>query len=181
MVKRIKYHYDNQLHAKFIRETGEINQGYIVGYSDNFALLQETNRFKLSTFNIFPISKIKKVRFNKWNRYYHKIMVWDGAAERVGSNYPIDLNNWETIFESIRNQQLKVTVQYENTKKADACVLKTTSSLVYIYPPNQPCFNDTEATGIDFESISHIQFDNQTVHLVNRSVKRKKRTFFSLI
>jgi len=181
MVKRIKYHYDNQLHAKFIRETGETNQGYIVGYSDNFALLQETNRFKLSTFNIFPISQIKKVRFNKWNRYYHKIMVWDGAIESVGSNYPIDLNNWETIFESIKNQKLKVTVQYENTKKADACVLKTTSKLVYMHPSSQPDVNDTEATGIDFESISHIQFDNKTVHVVSGHVKSKKRTLFSLI
>jgi hypothetical protein len=168
MSKKIKYHYDNKLHAKFIRDNGQqkpkTSLGYVAAYSTDFVLLQETRWFKLPGFHIFPVSRIKKINFSNLNRRYHKIMVWRGLVETVGINYPIDLTNWESIFESLKKFNLSVAIEFDNSVAPDSSILKTTSQSVYIQAIDSKKSAGKETTEITFESITNIQFSTKVIH-----------------
>jgi hypothetical protein len=178
MSKKIKYHYDNKLHAKFIRDNGQpkpkTNLGYVAAYSTDFVLLQETKWFKLPGFHIFPISRLKKIHFSNLNRRYHKIMVWRGLVETVGINYPIDLTNWESIFESLKKFNLSVTIEFNNSVAPDSSVLKTTSQSVYIQAIDFKKSAGQETVEIPFENITNVQFSTKIIRKKSRQpVKRK--------
>jgi hypothetical protein len=178
MSKKIKYHYDNKLHAKFIRDNGQpklkTNLGYVAAYSTDFVLLQETRWFKLPGFHIFPISRLKKIDFNNMNRRYHKIMIWRGLVETVGINYPIDLTDWESIFESLKKFNLTVTVEFNNSITPDSSILKTTPQSVYIQAIDSKKAVGKEAVEIPFESITNIQFSTRVVHKKSKQPANRK-------
>jgi len=176
MSKKIKYHYDNKLHAKFIRDNGQqkINHGYVVGYSADFVLLQETRWFKLPGFHIFPVSILKKIHFSNWNRRYHKIMIWRGLVETVGINYPIDLTNWESIFESLKKYSLNVTIEFNNGTTPYSSIFKTSPQSVYIQPVESEKLTTKETTEIAFESINNIQFNTKVIHKKSKQPAKRK-------
>ncbi|TWJ00054.1 hypothetical protein JN11_02469 [Mucilaginibacter frigoritolerans] len=176
MSKKIKYHYDNKLHAKFIRDNGQqkTNHGYVVGYSTDFVLLQETRWFKLTGFHIFPVSMLKKIHFSNWNRRYHKIMIWRGLVETVGINYPIDLTNWESIFESLKKYSLNVTVEFNKGVSLYSSIVKILPQSVYIQPIESEKSITKEVTEIDFENISNIHFSTKIIHKKSRQPAKRK-------
>jgi hypothetical protein len=177
MSKKIKYHYDNKLHAKFIRDSGQkpkINLGYVAAYSADFVLLQETRWFKLPGFHIFPVSRLKKIHFSTLNRRYHKIMVWRGLVETVGINYPIDLTNWESIFESLKKFNLSVIIEFNNSITSDSSVIKTSSQSVYIQTIDSKNSTGKEAVEVAFESISNVQFSTKVIHKKSRQPAKRK-------
>jgi hypothetical protein len=178
MSKKIKYHYDNKLHAKFIRDNSQqkpkTNLGYVAAYSADFVLLQETRWFKLPGFHIFPVSRLKKIHFSNLNRRYHKIMIWRGLVETVGINYPIDLSSWEDIFESLKKYNLTVIIEFNNNVTPDSSVIKTTSQSVYIQAIDSKKSAGKEIAEIPFESISNLQFSTKVIHKKSRQPAKRK-------
>src|ERR1700744_3723799 len=120
IVEKIKYHLENKKYAKLFRTVGknsvQTSSGYIVSYNGDFIILQESNDFRLLGYNILPVKQLKKVRFNKWDKYYDKIMGWEGETDGVGINYTVDLTDWQSVFKSIRSQNLNVIIECEAPK-----------------------------------------------------------------
>lgn len=104
--QKIKFHKDNKYYTRISREVAkdfiETNRGYIVDYSKDFVVLQETDDFKVLGYIILPINHITEIRFNNNDKYYNKIMIWEKESEKVGISHKIDLSNWQTIFKSIK-------------------------------------------------------------------------------
>jgi hypothetical protein len=181
MLKKIKDHFENKKYAKIFRTVGkksvEISTGYIVAYAADFIILQETDDFKVLGYNVLPVKQLKKIRFNKWDKYYNKIMIWEGEAEKVGINYNIDLTDWQTIFESIKSNNLNVIVQCEDPKIGGFTIgpiINTTKKVVYIQNFDPGGFLDEEPTSIDFESITKVQFDDRYINVFSKYLRNRK-------
>jgi len=181
IVEKIRNHCENKNLIRITRTVGKealkISNGYIIDYSDDFVLLQETGDFLVLCYNILPINQITKIRFNKWDKYYTKIMMLEGEAEKVGIKYKIDLNNWQSIFKSIKNHLLNVIVECENPDINGFTigpVIKTTKKLVYMQDFDPCGFLDEKPTSIDFESITRVKFDDRYINVFSKYLRQRK-------
>ncbi len=79
ILDKIKFHYDNKKFARVTRQVADdctkISRGYIVDYSENFIILQETDDFKVFSFLALPVLQITDIRFNSHDKFYDKVMV----------------------------------------------------------------------------------------------------------
>jgi len=181
VLEKIKDHFENKKFARITRKIGKgytaISRGYIVDYSNNFLILQEDYDFQLIGYNVLPVDQIKNIRFNKNDKYYHKIMIWEGEVEKAGISYKIDLESWQTVFKSIKNHQLNVIVECENPAIGSFTIgpiLKANKKLVYIQNFDPGGFLDEKHTTIDFESITKVQFDDRYANIFGKYLRHKK-------
>jgi hypothetical protein len=84
--EKIKYHLAHKNYVKITRTVAKgvdkISRGYILDYSKCFVLLQETDDFKVLGYYILSANQIKKIRHNKYDECYHKIMIAEGEADK---------------------------------------------------------------------------------------------------
>jgi hypothetical protein len=181
ILEKIKDHFENKKYSRITRSIGkgsvEVSRGYIVAYSKDFLVLQETDDFRLLGYDVFPVNQIKTIRFNKWDKYYNKIMIWEGEIENVGIKYAIDLTNWPTIFKSIKGHLLNIIVECENPEIASFTIgpiIKITKKQVYIQDFDPAGFLEEKPTSIDFQSISKVQFDDRYVNVFSKYLRNRK-------
>jgi len=179
---KIKDHFENKKYAKITRGAGKYTfataWGYVVDYSTDFILLQETDDFRILGYLILPIDQIKKIRFNKYDQCYNKIMIWEGEIENVSVRYKIDLTTWASIFNSIASYKLNVIVQCENPAIDSFTIgpiVETTKELVYIQNFDPAGVLDEEPTSINFSSITKVQFDDRYVNIFSKYLRNRKR------
>lgn len=155
----------------------KVDGGYILDYLKKFVLVQETNAFKVLGYYILPVNQIKKIRHNKYDKYYHKIMIAEGEADKAGVSYKIDLDNWKSIFKSIKELSLNVIVRCENPKTGSfniGPIIKATKSLVYIQYFDPTGLLDENPTSIDYESITKVDFDDRYINVFSKYLRKKK-------
>jgi len=180
IIEKIKFHQETKKYAKISREVSNCitlySHGFILGHSKNFILLQETDDFRVLGFQIFPIEQIKKVRFNKWDKYYDKILQWEGEKDKIGIEYLIDLKNWKTIFESIKNTTLNVIVECESSD-IDSFTIGPIEGIgkkeVVIANFDPEGYFDDEPSSIDYTSITKVQFNEHYVNILSKYTRRR--------
>jgi hypothetical protein len=178
---KIKYHLADKNYVKITRTVSKgidkISNGYILDYSKDFVLLQETDDFKVLGYYILPANQIKKIRHNKYDKYYHKIMVWEGEADKAGISYKIDLDNWKSIFKSIKNLSLNVIVECE-APKIDSFnigpIIKAAKKLVYIQDFDPTGLLDEKPTSIDYDDITKVTFDDRYINIFSKYLRKRK-------
>jgi hypothetical protein len=181
ITQKIKHHFENKKYAKITRSVGkgvkEINSGYIVDYSDDFILLQEAGDFIIEGYVVFPVSQIKKIRFIKWDKYFHKIIIAEKEIEKVGVKYKIDLCDWPSIFKSIQNHQLNVIIKCEepgNESFDIGPITNVTDKLVNIHNFDPSGLLDEEPTPITFENVSVVEFDDRYINIFSKYLRHRK-------
>ena len=68
VIKKLKFHFENKFYCRITRKKGKFigySTGFVVGLSDSFVIIQETDDFRILGFNVFPIKSIIHVRYNK--------------------------------------------------------------------------------------------------------------------
>lgn len=181
ILKKIKEQFENKRYSKIIRNIGGGSQvytnGFILGYNANFILVQETDDFELSGYVILLVGDIKKIRFNKYDKYYQKIMLLEGKLENVGIDYKIDLSTLKTAFESIQMQQLNVIVECEHPDVESFTIgpiKKISKTKVSIQNFDPAGFLDKELTTIDFKKITRINFDDRYANVFGKYLRHRK-------
>ncbi len=110
-LEKIKYHLDNKKYCKIKRliNQAEIEnaKGYIVDFSDNFVLLHETDDFQIDGYSVIPTNTISDILFSNRDKYYDKIITWEGLVDKIQNKHKIDLTSWNSIFKSIRKLGLR--------------------------------------------------------------------------
>lgn len=158
----------------------EISRGYIVDYSKEFIILQETDDFKVFSYLVLPIVQITDIRFNSHDKFYDKIMIWEKEISKVSLPHKIELKNWQTIFKSIKTLGLNVIVECENPDIDTFTIgpiAKTTKNLVYILYFGPTGFIDEKPTSIDYNNITKVIFDDRYINVFSKYIRhRKKRT-----
>jgi len=179
-LKKIQQYLDSKSHVKIVRAIGDNNEkntrGYILNFSSDFLLLQETDNFQLMGYVIMPISKIKKIKCGKNEKYYTKIMKWEGEAEKTGINYKIDLNDWQSMLNSVKNTNLNVIVECE-APDIDTFtigpILKITRKKVYILYFDAAGYIDEDPVKINFDDITKLTFDDRYINIFSKYLRKK--------
>jgi hypothetical protein len=181
MLKKIKKHFETKAYSKIIRAWGkteltDFTAGYIVGYSDDFIILQETDDFRLLGYLIIPIKQIKKVRHNKWDKYYNKIMESEGKTNEVSLRYPVDLKNWKSIFDSIQGHNLKVIANCELSDEHSFTIgpiIRAKKKSVEIQGFDPAGFVDEETTTIQYKEITKVAFDDRYANVFGKYLRKR--------
>ncbi len=178
----IKFHYDKRKHARVIRQVAkehtEKSDGYIVAYSKDFIILQETNDFSLLGYVVLPIAQITELRFNASDKYYDKIMTWEKQADKVSLPYDIDLTNWDTIFKSIRGYKLNVIVECEDPENEAFTIgpiVRITKNKVYISYFDAQGYIDEDPIPVKYADISIVTFDDRYANVFGKYTRYKKK------
>ena len=117
-ISTIRLYHETKKYCKILRKFAKNSRGetsgFIVDYSENFIIIQESNEFDILGYFVFPISTIEEIRYNNSDKYYEKILKGEKLIEKVGLKHKIELKNWQTIFESIKDCGLNVIIENEN-------------------------------------------------------------------
>ena len=180
IAEKIKEHFDKKHYINITRLVGKgthiISRGYIINFSTDFLILQETDDFRALGYNILPVSQIQKIRFNKDDKFYNKIMILENEINKIGIDYKVDLLNWKTIFKSLKEHSLSVIVYCEDPDIDGFTIgpiVKISKKSVYIQYFNASGILDDKPTSIDFESITKIMFDDRYINIFSKYLKSK--------
>ena len=109
MKKKIKQYFKNQKYARFTRllanEHDDTSRGYILDFSEDFIVLQETDDFLAKGYIILPIKYCTRVSSDKHDRYYDKIMKWEKEKKKIGLKTKVDLSDWKSIFKTFQKKK----------------------------------------------------------------------------
>ncbi len=156
----------------------EVSRGYVVDYSKDFIILQETDDFRVFSYLVLPVAQIKDIRFNSHDKFYDKIMVWEKEIEKVSLPHKIDLTNWQTIFKSIKSIGLNVIVECENPSIDTFTIgpiIKIKKTLVYILYFSPTGFIDEKPTSVDYNSITKVMFDDRYINVFSKYIRQRKK------
>jgi len=180
--EKIIEHYNDQKFSRITRKVGEdwdeVSRGYIVDYSDDFVVLQETDDFSVRGFNILPIKQFTKVRYNNNDKYYDKIMTWENEKDKIGLKTKADLTNWKTIFKTFQKRKMNLIIECEDPDINSFIigpVKRVTEKKVFIHYFNAAGFFDEKPTGIKYENITKILFDDRYIDVFSKYTRERKK------
>ena len=165
--EKIEKHQIEKNYVKIKRDVGNksyiLSHGYILDHSFDFVFLKENDDFLFNGFTIFPISSITKIRHNDYDKHFDFIMEQEGQKRLIEIPYQIDLESWESIFNSIKNTNLKCAVENENSdrfffKIGELVKVKSRSFKILNFDPAG--YLDNEPTKIKYKEISSVSFDD---------------------
>ena len=181
-ILKIKDHHENLKYCKIIRKFAKNSRGetsgFIVDYSEDFLIIQESNEFDILGYFVFPISTIEEIRYNNSDKYYEKILTGEKLIEKVGLKHKIELKNWETIFKSIKSCGLSVIIENENPEDETfdiGPITQITKKSVLINYFDAKGYLDEEETEIEWNKITLVKFDDRYINIFSKYLRRRKQ------
>ena len=87
ILEKIEFHCKTKKYCRITTglkdDFATIMTGYILNYSNDFILIQETNDFDIDGFRIIPINKILDIRFNNNDKYIFRIHKHEGIYDNI--------------------------------------------------------------------------------------------------
>jgi hypothetical protein len=181
MIDKIRSHHERQQRVKIYREISkgqvETSNGYILDFSDELLLLHESDDFKIDGYAVIPIAQIKKIRFNKSDKYFNKMMKWEKESEKIGINYAVDIKNWRTLFNSLQKKAVNIIVECEAANVNGFTIgpiEKIGKKHVYLkYFDAEGYFDDFDSS-IDYPSITRVAFDTQYLNVFSKYTRHRE-------
>lgn len=180
--EQIKDHYKKQKFARITRTVAEdwdlTSRGFIVDFSKDFIVLQETDDFALNGFCILPKKQIKKIRYNNFDRYYDKIMAWENEKSQIGLKTEVDLSSWKSIFKTFQNKKMTVIVECEDPDIETftiGSVTDVTDKSVSIRYFDAAGFLDEKPTKVRFKRITSVSFDTRYADIFAKYTRKRKK------
>lgn len=178
--KIVKHSAENN-YVKIKRDVGkksfELSHGYILAYSFDFVLIIENNDFLLNGYAILPITAIVKIRHNYYDQFFDSIMEAEGQKNLIQIPYQIDLENWETIFNSIESNDLTCSIQNENEQEfffKIGQIAKIKGKSVQIRNFDPAGYLDDEPTKIMYKSISQASFGDNYITTISKYTRERE-------
>lgn len=114
--KLIQKHIDKIDFVRIILNDESSISGFIVKFSHDFIMIEETYDFSMSGIKIVPYERLKSIRHNKFSKVSKHIY---SEENLIKFNYKIidntSLKNFESLFKSIKKQNFHCVI--ESTKK----------------------------------------------------------------
>ena len=182
VLTKVKEHYKNKAYCKITRKVGEdafeVNKGYIVGYSKDLVMLQVSEDFEVLGYAVFPFSAITEVRYNNNDKYYDKIIRWEGEIEKVQDKYKMDLTDWSTVFKTIEKLNKIPVIECEVPGDVSfdiGPVIKVTKTAAHIVYFNASGILDEEPTKISWSKITVVHFDGRYENVFGKYLRQKNK------
>ncbi|PCI96324.1 MAG: hypothetical protein COB15_10635 [Flavobacteriales bacterium] len=180
VIEKLKKHFTEKRYVRLTRKRDGfegISTGFILGMSENFILIQDTDEFRILGYQIFPIDTIKHVRFNKNDKTYERILKEEGLLADVRLKHKINLTDWKSICKDIKKTGLTIISECEHPEIQSFCIgelkriNKKSISIRYF---NAQGIYDNENTTNDFENITKLSFEDHYANVFSKYLKNKK-------
>ena len=179
--EKIEKHCTEKNYVKIKRDVGNksyvLSHGYILDYSFDFVILKVNDDFLYNGFTVFPISSIAKIRHNSYDQFFDFIMEHEGQKDKIKITHKINLETWETIFNSIKEANLSCSVENENYDKfffkiGELVNVKKRSLKILNFDPAG--YIDDQPTKIKYKEISAVGFDNNYTNTISKYLRAKE-------
>jgi hypothetical protein len=179
--EKIERYCTEKNYVKIKRDVGNksyiLSHGYIIDYSFNFVFLKMNDDFLFNGFAIFPISSIAKIRHNNYDQFFDFIMEREGQKELVKIPFQINLETWETIFNSLKEIDISCTVENENDDNfffsiGEIVNVKKRSFKILNFDPAG--YIDDQPTKIKYKEISAIGFNDNYTNTMSKYLRAKE-------
>ena len=140
-------------------------------------MLQDSDDFKLLGYCIIPIKHIKRIRYNKHDRYYDKIMDWENEKKNLGISTKIELKSWRQIFEDFQKRNMNIIVECENPEIGSFTigpVVKVSDRSVHILYFDAAGYIDKKPTKICYKNITKVSFDDRYIEVFSKYIRKRK-------
>ncbi|MBW4888391.1 hypothetical protein KXQ82_01630 [Mucilaginibacter sp. HMF5004] len=181
IIEKIKFHCETKKYCRLTRKVSKHNiqfsSGYMLDYSDDFILLQETDDFIFDGYSVLPIKDIDHLRYNKWDKYYHKIMGLENQLELVGINYTVALKNWKSVFKSLQKNGSNIIIECEGTEYNSFSIghiIKVSKSDVTFHNYDPTGLFDKNLRVIEYEMITKVQFGDRYNNVFGKYTRYRK-------
>jgi hypothetical protein len=157
----IQKHIDKLNFVKVILKDDSSIFGFIVKYSDEFLMIEETYDFSLAGIKIVPYENVKSIRHNKFDKVRKEIFTEEGLI-KLNHNVidKTSLKNFESLFRSIKKQNFHCIVESRKKKTgyfSIGKILEITEKSVTI--------QNYDATGKIYKKSDEVSFNN--IELIN--------------
>lgn len=176
--EKIEKHQAERNYVKIKRDVGnksyKLSHGYILDHSFDFILIIENDDFVFNGFQIFPIASIAKIRNNDYDQFFDGIMEQEGQKKLITIPHQIDLENWKTIFTSIKQTNLNCAIENENDdlfffRIGEITKVKERSLKILNFDPAG--YLDEEPTKIKYKEISAVSFDDNYTNTMSKYLR----------
>ncbi len=178
--KRLKKHLDKKRFARVSRSISknrlEISRGFILDYSDELILLQGTDDFQIQGFVVFEKAAIKEIRYNKNDKYYDKILDWEGIKKELGILTKVNISSWKKLFKSLKKKNKNVIIECEHPK-IDQFIIgeilevgKKKLSILYF---NAAGVWDEKPTKVKYKDITKVMYDDPYVEVFSKYTRER--------
>jgi hypothetical protein len=115
---------DNRRYVGITRDIPDTDRiwGIVLALSRNLVLVQNVTDFHLDGYSIIRRCDISKVIYRKDEKCYEKILKKEGLFNKVGLQEKILLNNWLTVFHSLKRIGRNVIVEGECPDIDEYCI-----------------------------------------------------------
>lgn len=175
MLEKLKKIYDKKQLVKLKREkiSHYNNYGFIIMLNSELVLLQNCDEFTLEGYTVLRMDDISSVRSNKFERFVEKILKSEGTLDEVGITYNINLDNWQSLFQSLKKANKNVIIECEVGDEAKdeffigrlIRVNRKSVSLLYFSAVGKW---DEEPTVIPFDEITTVRFDENYIKVFSK-------------
>lgn len=159
--KLIEKHIDKVNFVKTILNDDSAIFGFIVKYSDEFLMIEETYDFSMAGIKIVPYESVKNIRHNKFDKVSKMIFSEEGL---IKFNQKIidktSLKDFESLFKSIKKQNFHCAVESRKKKTgyfSIGKIMEITEKFVTI--------QNYDATGKIYKKSDDVLFNN--IELIN--------------
>lgn len=96
------------------KKSMDIDYGVIQDYSKELIQLHVIVDFEFIQSIIFPINDLAKIRYNRTDKFYNKILKKEKVLKKSKCIKSYDIKNWSTLFNSLKSKC--IIVETENSK-----------------------------------------------------------------
>lgn len=179
-LSKLQHHKTCKKSCTIFRKVGKNlfkNHGFIMEFNDDFIVFYETYDFDLVGYSIFTISSISEIRYNNNDKYYDKIMRWEGITAKADYPHNIDLTNWSTIFKSIKSLGFNVIIENEKPEQETfhiGPITKITDKSVKMRSFDPKGYLDKEDTKFKWKDVTRVQFDERYTNIFSKYLRERK-------
>ncbi len=179
--KKIKNHWKKVKFTRITRKVAKnfkkISRGYIVDFSEGYIVIQESDDFRVLGFNILPITQLKKIRYNKFDEYYDRIMSREDKKSLIGLKTKLDLKEWKTIFKTLQKNDKFVIIECEDPKISSFTIgeiKRITNKSVSVLYFDAAGILDIKPTKVKYENISKVIYDDRYINVFKKYIRKQK-------
>lgn len=176
-LSKLKHHLEGKIYCKIFRKAGNSiihNEGYIVDFNEDFVVFQESDDFELKGYVIITTRSIKAIRFNDTDAYYHEVMRAEEITDLIDYTHKIDLTNWATIFQSIKDSGFNVIIENERPGKETfdiGPIVKVKNKSVEIRYFNATGYLSEKLTKFKWKDMTIVKFDDRYINVFSKYLR----------
>jgi hypothetical protein len=150
------------------------DDGFIILNHTRLLLFQQIYDFHIMGYSIIRKKDITKLRSNKADKFYTKMMKLEGIIDKIRINFEINLEDWKSALNSLMNNDKFIIIESEklgNDYFYIGRIERVDDGSVVFLTFNPEGKWDSKFDIIPFKEITKIQFDEKYIDIFRKYVR----------